>query len=224
MKSSFSFGARRDGTRTAAFTLAEILVVLVIIAIIASFAMPAMNSVLRGSKMTVAADQLVRDLNLARQVAVKDNAPVEFRFYEIEDPEQPGAERAYRSYQAVRRLYDPRDTDKYEIEAVTPIHDLPDAVVVSDDAQYSTLIADSDIIDNKVESGNGEADRVEGASYKSFIFLTDGSLNLADLRGGSSLILWYLTLVRETDDPADPKEFVTIQIDPSTGHIRRYDK
>ncbi len=223
MKRSLSLGSRHGFWAKSGFTLAEILVVLVIIAIIAAFAMPAMNSVLRGSKMTLAADQLVRDLNLARQVAVKDNSPVEFRFYKIDDPEQPGAEKAYRAYQAIRRLYDPRDSDKFEIESVTPIRDLPDAVVISDSAQFSTLITDPDVIDNKVDTGSGEASRVESESYKSFIFLTDGALNLPDLQG-SSLILWYLTLVRETDDPSDPKEFVTIQIDPSTGHIRRYDK
>jgi uncharacterized protein (TIGR02596 family) len=223
MKRSLSIGARRDGRLQAAFTLAEILVVLVIIAIIAAFAMPAMNSVLRGSKLTLAADQLVRDLNLARQVAVKDNSPVEFRFYKIDDPEQPGAEKAYRSYQACRRLYDPRDSSNFEVEAVTPVRDLPDAVVISDSATYSTLIADTDVIDNKVESGNGESSRVEGENYKSFIFLTDGALNLPDLQG-TTLNLWHFTLVRETDDPSDPKEFVTIQIDASTGHIRRYDK
>jgi len=204
------------------FTLVEILVVLVIIAIIAAFAMPAMTSVLRGSKMTLAGDQIVRDLSLARQVALKDNAPVEFRFYRVADPEQPGGVEAYRAYQAVRKLYDPRDSEKFEIEAVTEVRDLPDAVVISDSSQFSTLIGGSELIEGTVETGVGESQRVEGEDYKSFIFMTDGAVNLPDLGGSSDL--WYFTIVRETDDPAKPKEFVTVQLDPVTGHVHRYDK
>ncbi len=206
-----------------AFTLVEILVVLLVIAIIAAFAMPAMNSVLRGSKMTIAGDDIVRAMNMARQVAVKDSAPVEFRFYYVDDPEQPGAAEAYRSFQAVRKLYDPRNTSEYEVEAVTPVTDLPDAVVFSDNGQFSTLLGKDELVRDQVKSGHGESERVEGVDYRAIIFLPDGSVNLPDRRG-STLLLWYLTIVRETDDLNDPKEFVAIQLDPVTGHVHRYDK
>lgn len=219
MKTKISSPARTKS----AFTLVEILVVLVIIGIIAAFAAPAMNAVLKSSKMTTAADQIMRDLNLARQTAIKDNAPVEFRFYNISDPDQPGNEKAYRSYQAIRKVYDREDPLKFEVESVTEVRDLPDATIITDEQTFSSMISHPGVTKGIVEKAPGESKKVIGANYVSFLFMTDGSTNLKN-KGASEL--WFFTFVRETDDITgdEPPSFATIQVDPFTGKTRRYEK
>jgi uncharacterized protein (TIGR02596 family) len=223
MKKNYHRARNCRNSKNAAFTLVEILVVLVIIGIIAAFAGPAMTSILKGSKMTTAADKLVQELNLARQVAIRDNSPVEFRIFEVSDPDQPGNEEAYRAYQASRKIYDLANPSKYIVEPVSQVIKLPDATIFSPESKYSTLISDSHLIRGSVRKEDGESDFVVGANYVSFQFMTDGSTNLATTDADN---LWFFTIVRETEeiDGGTPKEFVTIQIDPFTGKIRRYEK
>ncbi len=193
------------------FTLVEILVVMVLIAIIAAFATPAMNSILKGSKLSLAGDELIRELNLARQIALRDNAPVEFRFYSVSDPDQPQSPEKYRAYQAVRRI------SEEETVPLTEVTSLPDAVIFSESTTYSKLLG-ANVVESEVEAIDGEATDLHGARYKSFQFMTDGGTNLSNN-------LWFVTLVRETAGESElPDDFVTVQIDPFTGKIQRYEK
>jgi len=209
--------------QTKAFTLVEILVVLVIIGIIAAFAGPAMNAILKSSKMTTAADQLVRELSLARQVAVRDNSPVEFRIFFTSDPTQPGDEEAYRAYQASRKIYDPVDPASYTVEPVGKLIMLPDATEFAEDPTFSTLLTDTGMIRGTVKNDEGESQAIIGKNYISFLFNTDGSTSLVKIDPRK---LWYFTVVRETDElsGSEPEEYATIQINPFTGKTQRYEK
>src|SRR6478735_1845667 len=73
-----------------AFTLLELLVVIGIIGLVATFAVPAIGTMINGSTLTQASQQLTTTLSMARQYAITKNRPVEVRFLKFGDPETPG--------------------------------------------------------------------------------------------------------------------------------------
>ena len=161
--------ANTTGERRGAFTLIEILVVLAVIAIIATMAVPAMNGVLKGSKMTQASDEFERDLARAQAAALRENHPIEFRFYEFSDPEQPNSKTAYRGYQAVKRVRDPEDhTNTIDVIPIFEAKLLPPGIIFTTHSKRSTLLDVPDIDDNVAEDQGGYDDsipRVESAEF-----------------------------------------------------------
>ena len=67
-------------TATAAFTLLELLVVLAIIGLLAAISLPAMKGITKSNTMANANRQIMDDLNLARQFAIKDRTTVHLVF------------------------------------------------------------------------------------------------------------------------------------------------
>ena len=213
--------------RRSAFTLIEIMVVLAVIAIIATMAVPAMNSVLKSSKMTQASDGFERDLSRAQAAAMRENRPIEFRFYRYRDPEQPNSKLAYRAYQAVARVRAGDDhTQTEDIEPIFDVQLLPPGIVFSSDRKYSTALTIPDIPNNEAKDYPGYDDsipRVDRATYKAFYFRPDGSTNLVSIDRARK---WCVTIQKETAEEAGElaPDFVTFQLDPFNGQIRRYER
>ena len=213
-------------SRRPAFTLIEIMVVLAVISIIATMAVPAMNGVLKGSKMTQSSDEFERDLARAQAAALRENQPVEFRFYEFRDPEQPNSEMAYRGYQAVIRKRSA--DDQYTTESIEPIFDvkiLPPGIIFNAKTKYSSIFKVPDIPGNTAKKWSGYDDsipRVDQAEYKAFYFRPDGSTNLVTIDSAEK---WCVTIQKENTDEGElPPDFVAFQVDPFNGQIRRYEK
>ena len=211
----------------AAFTLIEIMVVLAVIAVIATMAVPAMNSVLKGSKMTQASDEFERDIARAQAAAVRDNTPIEFRFYRFRDPEQPNSQLAYRAYQAVKRVRNHEDhTHTIGIEPVFDVKMLPPGIVFHEKPKFSSILKIRDI-DRNVAKGWGDYDdsipRVDSAEFKAFYFRPDGSTNLVHIDRGEK---WSVTITKEnvTGGSELPPDFVAFQVDAFNGQVRRYEK
>ena len=221
MKRSYPIPATRQRS---AFTLIEIMVVLAVISIIATMAVPAMNGVLKGSKMTQASDEFERDLARAQAAALRENQPVEFRFYEFRDPEQPNSELAYRGYQAVVRKR--RVDDQYTTEAIEPVFDvkiLPPGIIFNSKTKYSTIFKIPDIPENTAKKWGGYDDsipRVDQAEFKAFYFRPDGSTNLVSIDRSEK---WCVTIQKELAEDLPP-DFVAFQLDPFNGQVRRYEK
>jgi uncharacterized protein (TIGR02596 family) len=212
------------------FTLVEILIVLALIAMLLFFTVPGLKDVLKGSKLTNAADQMVGDLNLARQTAIKESIPVEVRFFKFRDPVAQNEERfsAYQCYRLAQDLNSPSD---YSVKRIPkPIFEkvrmIPQGVVLVASEKWSPVLAD--------ESINHDTDRVRGlipgerdteVEYYSFIISPEGETSL-DRTGAKQ---WYISMVTESEyrkaaDPAalKPANFITLQIDPFTANVRRY--
>lgn len=67
------------------FSLLELLTVIAIIALIMVLLAPAIRSIRSGTEMTVAADLVVAQLNLARQMAITKSRNTELRLYSFKN-------------------------------------------------------------------------------------------------------------------------------------------
>lgn len=192
---------RRCGSRSKAFSLIELLVVLAIIGILAAIAIPALNSMSSAPNLTASANQLSAEINLARQTAVTMNSPVEVRFFDIEG----GKYTAYASYQV--------NDDGTLGSAIGKITVLPKEVAMMDSAAYSTLITDAP------ESGSADIPQHSNVTYAGFRFRSSGS---ADLDTPSSGSAWTVTLAprRDIEQAKTPANFATITLIPLTGTTR----
>jgi uncharacterized protein (TIGR02596 family) len=199
--------------RERAFTLIEILVVLAIIAVIVTFTVPNLEPVLKGSKLKQAADDLERALANAQQVAITQNRPVEFRFFRYDDPDSPGGEEYFRSYQAVQVITSAQDhREVIEEKVVTEVKSFQLPFVLAE-GEYSTLI-DSDAL----EQGSAEIPRADNAEYVAFEFRPNGATNLATV----DMPHWTLTIIRDTDKAPVIGEFVTLTVDAYNGQVRQF--
>ena len=195
------------------FTLIEILVVLAIIAVIVTFTVPNPEPVLKGSKLKQAADDLERALANAQQVAITQNHPVEFRFFRYDDPDTPGSEEFFRSYQAVQVITSPEDhREVIEERVVTQVESFQSPFVLAE-GNFSTLI-NSDAL----EQGSAEIPRSDNAEYVAFEFRPNGATNLATV----DMPHWTLTLIRDTDKKPVVGEFITLTVDAYNGQIRQF--
>ncbi len=227
MKTTFT---RPNLRRARAFTLVEILVVLAIIAMLLFMTVPGLTDVLKGSKLTGTADQIITDMGIARQTAIKENVPVEVRFYKYRNPDAKNQERfsAYQCYRLRQDLNTPSDytADRVAVPVFEKVHTIPQGVVIVDAKQWSPVITDDGMHqDRERVRGLIPGERDTECTYFSFIITPEGETSLE--RSGAKQ--WYMTLVTETEyqkasDPVaiKPNNFITLQIDPFTANVRRY--
>jgi len=221
----------RSSLRPRGFTLIEVLIVLTLIAMLLFFTVPGLRDVLKGSKLTSAADQISGDLNLARQAAIKDGMPVEVRFYKFAGLGSSATEERFGAYQCYRLAQDLNKPSDYTTERIPKavfekVKFIPQGVVLVDSGKWSPLVSE-DSIKQGTERVRGlvPGERETEASYFSFIISPEGETSL-DHSGAKQ---WYLTFVNESEyqkapnpEALKPKNFITIQVDPYTAHTRRY--
>ena len=219
-----------------AFTLIELLLVISIIGVLSTLVAPAINTMMRGSRLTQAGDKVVAVLSQARQTALTTNHSVEVRFYQYGDAEVPGeskdnkASGNYRAIQIVEYL-DNGAVIKGKVEK------LPLAIIIDSSETLSTLLKSTLNTDNITNYSWGVDPTTRSQLSKPslltvdtnynccvFRFLSDGSTNLPT--SGSP---WFLTM--QNLDPAKgdnkfattpPPNYTTIKIDPVNGSLKVY--
>jgi uncharacterized protein (TIGR02596 family) len=214
---SYQTGQRRF----AAFTIVELLVVLLVLGLIFALAVPSVEPLLKGSRITAGADKLAFDLSAARNHAISKNRPVEVRFLQFVDSTSPGAQNVYRAYTIGTYALDAAAEENSKGFKFVPIEGtlkLPQGIVFSSQEQLSSLLYNEKLAKSSHEY---PVDGQTGATYTGFSFRPDGSTNLPKRAGD----IWFTTLVLEREDQAAkerPSNFITISIDPHNGLVRRY--
>lgn len=209
----------------AGFTLIEMLVVITLIALIAGVAVPSVNSILRGSKLTQSAQLVIDQFALARQTALTKNRSVEVRIYRYGDPETPGEDKNIASSGRYRAIQLFEIADSGTATAMGNLVRLSSSMMFDSGATLSTLIgsaASSPTVPTLTTSGSQTVSvSTMGTNYDSvsFRFNADGSTNLP------AASLWFLTLHSLNDKDAQakpPANFFTLQIEPTNGHIKNF--
>ena len=207
------------------FSLLELLAVLAVVGIVSAVAVPSVNAVLRGSRLTQGAQLICSQLDLARQTALSKNHSVEVRFYQYGDPETPGESPnspGTGSFRAVQ-IFDIQDSGA--AVPLSKVQVVPPSIVIDSGAVLSSIIGSASPAAVPA-STTGAALNFPipraGTQYNCtlFRFLPDGSTNLS-----LASQWWFLTLHnlldgRNLDTP--PANYFTIQIDANNGHIKTF--
>ncbi len=180
-----------------AFSLIELVVVIAIIAIVASFTVPAATSILRGSAMTQAQQMLTDQISLARQYALSKNRPVEVRFYQIADPEQPGEDATKPETGQFRAMQLFEVVESGVGVPLDKVQQLPSTVIMNPNIDLSTIIKGPNQTIQTPTTKDPELPRGVKRNYKyvALRFQPDGSTTLG------ATDKWFLTIHNLSDGP-----------------------
>jgi len=194
------------------FTLLELLLVMAILIIVIAIVAPAASTIIRGNRVSQAAQTVVDQMGLARQLALTRNHNVEMRFYRFADPEAPTSASSFRALQIF---------DMVSAAAAVPagkMQMLPPRIIADSSANLSSLF---DPGKRSVRAGVDPLPRV-GTNYQYAVirFRPDGSTDLLPTAGS-----WFLTLHDEATGDAlsqPPANFVTVEVDPANGVVQLF--
>ncbi len=228
-------------SRARAFTLIELLAVIGIIAVVASIATPAVLGVISSTRLTQAGDELAGLISQAQQAALSESRPVEIRFYRLRDAKQVGedAESRYRGVMLVK-YYQPGETDPRSntgaplaaplaIAEYGGIHRFPGGIEIAQSQLLSSLMSLNETSSSGAGAGAAEIVVKRDGVYETFTFPeADNFRAFLCLPEGTDLNVderWFVTLVQNNDrnkQPAELKNFYTVQIEPATGRLMTY--
>ena len=200
-----------QSTRGRGFTLIEIVVVVTIILILIAVFVPVALTV-GSANLSQGIELLQGAITLARETAIRENRPVEVRFYSYVSPEVASPEAEFRAVQVLADEGDPAVA-----VPISELEKLPRNIVIINHPDYSTLVTAPELQASETVEIEGAAG---DATFFSFLFLPDGSAALEDEEAGA----WFLTIAEESKMMGAggdlPRNYITLQIEPFTGAIR----
>ena len=198
------------------FSLIELLAVLAVLGIVAALTIPSMSSVLRGSALAAAEDELAAELGLARQQAVAGNRDVEVRFYRYTDSAAAGTlQDRFQSFQLVAYDESGKAIPSSRIKKISP------RVVLASDEKLSTLLGAS--LKKTWGTETKPSLPTIGTNYEAYAirFRPDGSADLTPF----PTVPWFLTLHDSAAGDGlktPPANYATLVIDAVNGHVSRF--
>jgi len=218
--------APSPGTTARGFTIVELLMVIAIMALIVGLCNPSTSALQKSLQLTQATQMVGSQLELARQMATTRNHPVEVRFYQFGDPQTPGEQASNPASGKYRALQSFEVLESGTPKALGKVLYLPASVIIDSGVALSSLIGSaqpSPFVPTTSEgTANGSIPHAQNAyNLVSFRFQPDGSTNLPK----TSEQQWFLTLHYKFDGnglSSPPKNFSTLQINASNGHIKSF--
>lgn len=208
------------------FTLVELLAVMGIIAILGLLVVPNLTSVLRGSGLTRADNDVLSLLAYARQAAITDNSPMEVRIYQYADPSYPGETAGspgtgkYRAFQIFNLA------NASAPIPLTPPQHLPSGIIIDSGTTLTSIFSPTATPGTVNLPGLGT-----NYNYQYFRLLPDGSAQFFPTATTASVTppatpgAWCLTLhaVSAGDKlTAPPANFATIDVDAINGKVSNF--
>lgn len=207
---------RRFSAKPAAFTLIEMIVVVSIVAVLITFSAPYVTGVLNATRLRTAADTVYNRLLEAQSLALLFNTDTELRLYAVPDLIDAESRPTLRKLRVLTLQPPDVNADAAAgaatagvFEPVGAITNLEQGVEVNPDPAFSSII-DLGFTEPAQDDAYGR--------YVALRFRSDGSVHLQPGKA------WFLTL-HEKDAHLRGKKlsnFITIQIDPTTGRLRSF--
>jgi uncharacterized protein (TIGR02596 family) len=205
-----------------AFSLVELIIVIAIILILIALITPAVVPLLRASSINQSAAMLMDELNLAHQTALTQNRDVEVRFYQVASKSDPNDVqfRAFRSFL-------PNAQNAAAAQALSGVRYLPEPVIISSDAHYSTLLDYGGLAGQRAGLMKGQETlpgNTNPSPYISFLFRSTGGTNLTpvDPPDGRWFLTLYLGNAPKNSVTGIPDNYFTALVEPVTGRIRTF--
>ncbi len=204
------------GQRPNSFTLVELLVAIAIATILIGLSVPAFVKISQSSILTTTTNQVIDQLNFARQEASTLNQEVEVRFYSLPAPNNSAAN-IYRGMQSfsLNLSSSPATTN-----ALTMAIYFPTPVQLASSTTFSSLLDNTQV---GTYSGTGTSARFAlpsvgfNYSYTGFRYKADGSTTF------TSPLCVTLHLVNSPPvGNTLPKNWATVQIDPLSGRVQTF--
>jgi uncharacterized protein (TIGR02596 family) len=208
----------RRPAQPAAFTLIELLVVIGLITTLAALSVPAFSHMVKAAALSNAGFSVIDQLNLARQTALSRNCSVQVRFYRLPDDTGTGSPADYRAVQIF--LDDGRALEPLG----KPVY-FPSRIIIAPNPVVSSIMDDTMtglLPETAPEPGDpGLGEYGGNYRYRAFYFKPGGATDLPD----SQNRLVFFSLINKTDQLAAnglPANYLTIQIEASTGRVKSY--
>ena len=203
----------RHRSKLLAFTLIEVLLVIIIIGALLAVTTPAIQGAVAASRLRDSAASISSELFEAQQLAITQGTETEVRIYQLPDLADPDPSPVLRKVQVFTLSQPPdgpsagEDAQGLFIPVGSPTS-LGTGIIISSSTVFSSVVARGFQTDNHDHLGR----------FVAFRFHADGSTDLTPNKE------WFLTLVERklSQHTVKPKNFVTLQIDPASGHVRSF--
>lgn len=221
-----SFTDRRRFPVSPGFTLLEMLAVMAITAILLTLALPGLRDLLSSFMLDGCGESVSAQLALAQQTAVTRNHAVQVRLYKLPDygVAVSGIPSVYRALQSFL------EDDSSGTGLLTPLSKaayFPAPILISSNTTLSTLLAQA------ASGPSSDAKPVAlggyGTNYQfiSLRFTPDGKLDTTSfgntvLSGDNYCLTLEIEHGKTNAVTQLPANFVTLQMDPLTGAVRKY--